>query len=106
MVMGGLNASDGVVKSTTSTILRMILNGGISQIVTESQKGGIGKRLPASKHYIAYIETLQGRKDLDIDMRRKTRAGRSSHWEIAIGGNPPLNSKLLHKLINSKEQFQ
>ena len=34
-------------------------------------------------------------------MRRKTRAGRSSHWQIVIGGKPSLNSEKLRKIINS-----
>ena len=89
----GLNTSDGLPKSTPCDVLRRLLNGNISKIATESQGGEVRKRLNAAKHYIAYRETIQGPKDLDIDMRRKTRAGRSSHWQIAMCDKPSLNSK-------------
>ena len=68
---------------------RGLLNENKFRIVTEIQKAEIRKRLHAPKRYIVYHETIQGRKDLDADMRRKTRVGRSSHWETSIGGNPP-----------------
>ena len=57
--------------------------------------------MPASKHYIVYRETIHGEKDLDIDMRRKTRAGRSSHWEMVLGCKNPLNSDKLNNEGNS-----
>ena len=74
----------------------------LSESLLKSKKAGIRKLLPASKHYIVYPETIQGRKDLDAGMRRKTRAGRSSHWRIALGGKPSLNSNKLHSGFNSK----
>ena len=74
----------------------------VFRIVTEIQKAEIRQRLPAEKHYIVYPETIQGHKDWDIDMRRNTRAGRSSHWQIAIGDQPSLNSNKLNSEINSK----
>ena len=40
--------------------------------------------------------------DLNTDMRRKTRAGRSAHWRTALGGKPPLNSNKLHIAFNPK----
>ena len=46
--------------------------------------------MPAAKRYIVYPETIQGAKDLNIDMRRKTRAGRSSHSQIVLGGGVSL----------------
>ena len=46
-----MNTSDGLAKSTTGVKLRRLHNGNISQIVTETQKGVIRKRLPAAKHY-------------------------------------------------------
>ena len=60
------------------------------------------KRLPAAKRYIVCPEAIQGRKDLNADMRRKTRAGRSSHRKIVIGFKPSLNSNKLHNEINSE----
>ena len=66
------------------------------------KKVRLGKRLPASKRYIVYPETIQDQKDLDIDMRRKTRMVGSSHWEIAIGGKPSHNSDKMRKIINLK----
>ena len=33
---------------------------------------------------------------MDINMRQKTRAGRSSQWKIETDGKPSLNSKQLH----------
>ena len=80
----------------------ILLNGNKFRIATEIQKGEIRKRLPASKHYNVYRESFQGRKDFDIDMRRTTRAGSSSHWEIAIGGKPSHNSDKMRKIINLK----
>ena len=72
------------------------------RIVTENQKAEIRKRLPAPKHYIVYHVAIQGQKDLDADMRRKTRAVGNSHWETVIGGRLSLNSNKLHSDINSK----
>ena len=60
------------------------------------------KRLPTEKHYIVYPETIQGPKELNIDMRRKTRAGGSSHGETAIGGKPSLNANKLNSNTNPK----
>ena len=56
----------------------------------------MGQRLPAPKRYIVYRETSQGRADSGVDIRRKARAGGSSHWEIAICGKPSLNSYKMH----------
>ena len=67
-------------------------------------KGGIRKRVPDAKHYIVYPDTLQGRKDLDINMRREARVGRSSDWQMVLGRKPPLNSKNRIKQLIQKEQ--
>ena len=75
------------------------------QIVTESQKG-IRKRLPAAKNYIAYPETTQGERDLRDNMRQKTRAVRSSYWQIKRRGNHPLNSTQLNEEIIQKENIK
>ena len=93
---GGINASDGLTKSMTGVVLKRLLNEHISQIVAESQKGEIRKRLPAAKHYIVYPETTQGNKDLDNNMRRKTRVERCSHWQVERAGKTSLNSAKLH----------
>ena len=74
-IPGGMNTSDALTKAMYSANLGNLLNGNSSRIVTEIQKNEIRKRLPASQRYIVYRETTQGRKDLHIDMRRKTRAG-------------------------------
>ena len=55
-----------------------------------------------AEKYIVYPEATHGRKDSDIDMRRKTGVVRSSHWEIVIGGKPVLNPNKLHINTNSK----
>ena len=39
---------------------------------------------------------------MNIDIRRKTRVGRSSHCQIEIGGKRSLNSNKPHNKINSK----
>ena len=62
----------------------------IPQIVTESQKGEIRKRLHAATHYIVYPQTTQGKKDLDNNMRQKTRVGRSSHWQMERAKSLPI----------------
>ena len=62
--------------------------------------------MPESKHYIVYPETTQGRNDSNIDMRRKTRAGRNPHCEMALGCKPPLNSNKLNIGDNSKNAFE
>ena len=38
-------------------------------------------------------------------MRRQTRAGRCSHWQMALGCKPSLNSNKLHSRGNSKTAF-
>ena len=52
------------------------------------------------------MQQFMGGKDFDIDMRRKTRAGRSSHWEMMLGCNPSLNSNKLHIEDNSITAFE
>ena len=79
-IHGGLNISDGLTKDMSSANLGILLSGNSIRIFPGIQKDGIRNRLPESKHYIVYTEEIQGGgKDLDIDMRRKTRVGRSSH---------------------------
>ena len=73
-----------------------------SESLPKFKKAGIRKRLPSPKHYIVYPVTIQGQKDLNADMRRKTRVGRSSHWQIAIVGKPSLNANNMHIDTNSK----
>ena len=100
--LGGLNTSDGLTEAMSSHSSGSLLNKNSFRIVTEIQKGEIRRKLPASEHYIVYPETIQGQEDLNTDMRRKTRAGGSSHWPIAIGGKTSLNSNKLHSETNSK----
>ena len=88
-IPGGMNTSDGLTKSMAWVKLRRLLNGDISQIVTETHKGGIRKRLPAAKHYIAYPETTQGHKDLNQNASMKTRVGGNSHRQMEKGENAP-----------------
>ena len=97
-----MNTTDGLTKAMSSGNLRCLLAENSSRIVTEVEMAGIRKRLPVAKHYTVYPETTQGQKDCDKDMRRKTRAGRSSHWHTLLGGKPPLNSNKLHIEINPK----
>ena len=99
---GGLNTSDSLAKSKHSAIPRRLLYGNISQIVTESQKGEIRKRLPEAKHDIIYPGSNQGQKDLNIDVRHGARVGGRSYWKITMGCNPTLNSKQLHQISNSE----
>ena len=101
-IPGGLDTSGGLTKAMSSASAISLLNGASFRIVTEIQKGEIRRKLTASGHYIVYPETIQGRKDLNIDMRRKTRAGRCAHWQIAIGGKTSINSNKLHSKINAK----
>ena len=68
--------------------------------------------MPESKHYIVYPETIQGvcvLGDLNIDMRQKTRAGRSSRRQMALGCKPFLNSdnsivKIIQKLHAQRQK--
>ena len=101
-IPGGINASVGLAKSMTGVMFKRLLSENIPQIVTVSRKGEIGKRLPAAKHYIAYPDTTQRKKDLDNNMWQKTRAGRSSHWKMERGKKHPINSTKLHGKDNSK----
>ena len=82
--------------------LRGLLNGNSFRIVIEIYKAEIRKRLHAPNRYIVYHETIQGQKDLGENMRRKTRAGGSSHWKTALGGKTSLNSNKLNIQSNSK----
>ena len=62
--------------------------------------------MQASKHYIVHHEAIQGGKDPNVDKRRKTRMGRSSHLQIALGCKTALNSNKLHIVDNSKTVFE
>ena len=79
--LGNLNTSDGLTKAMSSAGLRGLLNGNKFRIVNALRKAEIRKRLPAPKHYIGYPETIQDQMDLNVDMRRKTRA----RGEVHIG---------------------
>ena len=105
-IPGDMNTSDGLTKTISSSNSRSLLTENSCRIVTEVKKAEIRKSSPAAKRYIVNHETIHGRKDLDKDMRRKTRVGRSSHWLIALGGNPPLNANKLRMVYNSKLQLQ
>ena len=59
------------------------------------------QKTPAPQRYIVYHETIHGDEDLEIDMRRKSRAGQSSHCEMALGDKTALNSNKLHSKDNS-----
>ena len=77
----------------------------VFRIATGKIKKAIRENTPSPKHYILDHETIQDQKDLDADMRRKTRAGLSSHWKMASGWHPSLNSNLAHGEGNSKTAF-
>ena len=85
-------------------MLKRLLSENIFQIATELRNGEIRKRLRAAKHYIVYPETTQGKKDLDNNMRQRTRAGIGSHRQMGRAGNPSLNSIKLHEIDNSKKK--
>ena len=80
-IPGGLNTSDGMAKSMTSVNLSSLLAGNTFQIATEETKGQIRRKLPAAKHYIAYLETVQGEGILNQEIRKKTRL--NVMWQIA-----------------------
>ena len=100
-IPGDLNTSDGLTEAKYSASLGSLLNENAFRAVTEIQKNEIRQRLLAAKRYIVYPEAIQGREDLNADMRRKTRVGRSPHWQTALGCKPSLNSNKLHIDFNS-----
>ena len=61
----------------------------ISESLLKPDRVKLGNDYPPSKHYIVCPEKIHGRKDLANGARRKPSAGRSSHWETALGGNSP-----------------
>ena len=64
----------------------------------------IGRKIPEAKQYVVYPETVQGTKDLNTDMRRKTRVGRS--WQMALGLPCAHNSffaEIPYSLFRAKE---
>ena len=69
------NIPGGLTKATSSDSLGVLLNKSSFRIVTEIEKGGIIRKIPASKRYIVYPEAIRGRGDLDTDARRMARAG-------------------------------
>ena len=64
----------------------MLLNENISQIAIVSQKEKQG--------------------DLDIETSQKAKVVGDSHWQIRSAAKSPLNSKQLHKIINSERKYQ
>ena len=87
---GDINTSDGLTKSLPSANLWDLLGDYVSRITTEGRMNEIRKKIPSPEHYIVYPETIHGGVDLDTDMRRKTRAGRSSRRNMVSGWKPPL----------------
>ena len=85
-----VNTSGGLTKAVSSANIRNLLTRDTFRIVTEE------KKMPSPKHYTVSHAEIQGGEDLDVDMRRRTRAGRGSHWEMALGDKRPLNSNKLH----------
>ena len=75
-----INTSDGLTKSLSIVNLGNLLSGNMFRIVTEARKKEIRREIPADTPYFVYREEIQGQKDLNTDMRRKTRVGRC--WQI------------------------
>ena len=70
-IHGDIDASDGSGERISSVSLRNLPSGNLLRIVT-GKGGGNKQKIPASKHYILYPETFQGKKNLCAEMRRKT----------------------------------
>ena len=100
-----MNTSVGITRAMSSANIRNLLTRNNPRIVAECKKKEIMRRMPEAKRYIVCHETIHGRKYLDIDMRRKTRAGRSSHWQMVLGCKPFLNSNKLHSRDGSETAF-
>ena len=64
-----------MTKSLPVVNLGNALAGNMLRVAAEERKAEIRRKIHASKHYVAYPETIQGKKDLDTDMRRRTRVG-------------------------------
>ena len=106
-IPGDMNTSGGLPTSKSSANLRNeSFNRRKSPNSYGRKKKEIGKKAPAAKRYIVYHATIQGPKDLHIDMRRKTRAGRSPHWHMVLGCRPSLNSNKFHGGGNSETAFK
>ena len=75
-IPGDINASDGLTKSLSSGNLGNLLVGNMFRLAKESWGKEIGGGIPSAKRYILYHETIQGKKDLNTDMRRMARVGR------------------------------
>ena len=75
-IPGGMTTSDGPTRSISSVNLRNLVAINVFRIVTEEREKEIRKQIPEANRYIVYPGTIQGGKDLDADVRRKTRAGR------------------------------
>ena len=60
------------------------------RIVTGEREEEVRRKIPAPKHYILHPGTTQGEKDLDTDIRRKSRVG----WcgAMVLGWKSALNS--------------
>ena len=91
-IHGDINTSDGLTKSLSISNLRSLLSGTHFPISYGRKENGIRRKTPSAKRYIVYHETSHGRKDLDTDVRRKTRAGRCR--QMVLGWKSSLNSFL------------
>ena len=77
VIHGDIHTSDGLTKSLSSLNLRNILAIDVFRIVTGV--GGNYEKELRIQTLIVYPGSIQGGRDMDIDMRRKTRAGGSSN---------------------------
>ena len=87
---GDISTSGGSARILPSVNLRDLSSRNLLRVVTDERGNGIRRKIPQSKHYIVYTETVHGQKDLNTDVRRKTRAGRC--WEMVLRWESPLNS--------------
>ena len=59
-ISGDLHTSDGLAKSLHIFNSGYLLYGDISRVVTEERKKEIRRKIPASKHYVVYHDSIQG----------------------------------------------
>ena len=74
-----MNTADGLTKAMSSANRRNLLTVNTSRIVTEEKKE-IRKKMPASKHYIACRETIQGERIWTLTCDERLERG-----EVHIG---------------------
>ena len=86
------NTSDGLTKSLPIVNLGGLLGASIPRIAKAERERVIRRKIPASKRYVVYHETIQGINDLDADMRRRARVGRC--WQTVARFSLPNNSFL------------